>query len=61
MTANTTAMSAFLPEVMNCFTPFSTYSPPLRSARVVIADASEPDLRLGEREGAQHAALRQRF
>ena len=42
VTAKTTAMSAFLPEVMNCFTPFSTYSLPLRSARVVIAEASEP-------------------
>ena len=42
VTAKTTAMSAFLPEVMNCLTPFSTYSLPLRSARVVIAEASEP-------------------
>lgn len=42
VTANTTATSAYLPDVMNCFTPFRMYASPSRSARVVIAAASEP-------------------
>jgi hypothetical protein len=42
VTANTMATSAFLPVVMNCFTPFSTQCSPSRSARVPIAPASEP-------------------
>jgi len=42
VTANTIAMSAVLPEVMNCLTPLSTKLSPTRSARVVIAPASEP-------------------
>ena len=42
VTANTTATSAFLPLVMNCFTPCNAYSAPMRSARVLIAPASEP-------------------
>ena len=31
VTAKTSAMSAVLPEVMNCFTPFSTQPLPLRT------------------------------
>ena len=42
VTANTSATSAFLPVVMNCLTPLSTHSSPTRSARVRIAEASEP-------------------
>jgi hypothetical protein len=42
VTANTMARSAVLPEVMNCFTPLITYWSPRRSARVVMAEASEP-------------------
>jgi hypothetical protein len=42
VTAKTTATSAVFPDVMNCFTPFSMYWLPLRSARVVIAAASDP-------------------
>jgi len=42
LTANTMAMSPFLPEVMNCLTPFSTQWSPSRRAVVRIAEASEP-------------------
>jgi len=42
VTAKTSAMSALRPEVMNCLAPFRTNLLPTRSARVVIAAASEP-------------------
>src|SRR5258705_7864075 len=42
VTAKTSAMSAERPEVMNCFTPFSTQPLPRRSARVRRFEASEP-------------------
>jgi hypothetical protein len=42
VTAKTMAMWAYLPVVMNCLTPLSTKSSPSRTARVVMADASEP-------------------
>ncbi len=42
VTAKTMAMWACLPVVMNCLTPLSTKESPSRSARVVIAAASEP-------------------
>ncbi len=42
VTAKTIAISAFLPEVMNCLVPLSTQRLPCRRARVLIAAASEP-------------------
>jgi hypothetical protein len=42
VTAKTSAMSALRPEVMNCFTPFSTQPLPFLTARVLRLDASEP-------------------
>ncbi len=42
LTAKTIATSAFLPDVMNCFTPFRRQPASQRSARVVSALASEP-------------------
>src|SRR5260370_29428558 len=42
VTAKTNAMSAERPEVMNCFTPFSTQPLPRRSARVRRFEDSEP-------------------
>ena len=59
VTAKTIAMSALRPVVMNCLAPFSTNLSPTRSARVVIAAASEPALRLGEAEGAEQLAARE--
>jgi hypothetical protein len=42
VTAMTIATSPFLPLVMNCLTPFRTYSPPSRSAVVFKPSACEP-------------------
>ena len=42
VTAKMMAISAFLPEVMNCFTPFNTHSFPSSLALVLMAPASEP-------------------
>ena len=42
VTAKTMATSAVLPDVMNCFTPFSTQPALVRTARVFRAEASEP-------------------
>ena len=42
VTAKTSATSAVRPEVMNCFTPFSTQPLPRRSARVLRFEASDP-------------------
>ena len=42
VTANTIAMSAFLPEVINCLVPLSTKSSPSLTALVLIFAASLP-------------------
>ena len=52
VTANTRATSAFLPVVMNCFVPESTYPSPSRRARASRAPASEPLLG-SERQNAE--------
>ena len=59
VTAKTTAISAFLPEVMNCLTPFSTYSLALALGARGDRRGVGADLRLGERERAQHLSLRE--
>ena len=42
VTAKTIATSAVEPEVMNCLVPLTTQRLPWRTARVLIAAASEP-------------------
>ncbi len=60
VTASTMATSAFLPLVMNCFTPLSTQWSPSRCALRAQSRGFRPDMRLGEAERAEHVAARQR-
>ena len=60
VTAKTIATSAVEPEVMNCFVPLRTQRLPWRTARVLIAAASEPASRLGQAEAGEHFSFRHR-
>ena len=61
VTAKTSAMSAVRPEVMNCFTPFSTQPLPRRSARVLRFEASEPACGSVRQKAPSTSPLRQRL
>ena len=61
VTAKTSAMSAVLPEVMNCFTPFSTQPLPLAHRARLEVGGVGAGVRLGQAEGAQDLAARQRL
>ncbi len=61
VTAITIATCPFLPLVTNCLTPSITQPSPSGARRGAQDDGVAAGLRLGQAEGAEHAALRQRL